>query len=465
MHSTTKVPAEVRRVVLFCPSRSEFFLEPGPRRVSLPELSVPGRQRVSIDLNASIKTLWNLDVISLGEVGTQKGGHAGASGKYEIVEVLGELKQPPAGLMAMPISKIANAPFVVEEDLALLEQILENPQCLPLCGQPGPFAHFGWFEEVRRWVEEKVSKSGHHLTGGLTQFTAGASFSLLRLETDCGAVWFKAVGEPNLQEYAVTAELAATLPQFVPTILACRSDWHAWLSPEVRGTSLSDSNDFRKWQDAAKAFANLQVASLTKTASLLSAGARNVRISFLLSQSDRFFETLEHLMRKQIKSRPAPLTADELAAMRRRLPEILARLGELDIPDALGHLDLNPGNVVVSDAGCTFIDWAEAAVGPAFLTMQYFLEHFRLAFPQHHEARQEIVAAYAEQWKPIVSEKRMNAAMQLLPAATVYAYTASVTAGREMEFLEQPHVAASFRSMGRRLHHELQDVREAVAAD
>jgi Ser/Thr protein kinase RdoA (MazF antagonist) len=465
MNSTPTVPAERRRVVLFCPSRSEFFLEPGPRGVSLPELSLPGRQRVPVNLNASLKTQWNLDAISLGEVATTKSGHAGASGKYEIVEVLGERKQPPAGLMALPISKVRNTPFVVEEDLALVEEILASPDCLPLCGEPGPFAHFGWFEEVRRWVEEEVSKSGRHLTGGFTQFTAGASFSLLRLETDSLAVWFKAVGEPNLQEYAVTAELAATLPEFVPAILACRSDWHAWLSPEVRGTSLSDSNDFRIWQAAARAFAKLQVASLTKTTSLLSAGARNVRIPFLLSESDRFFETLEHLMRKQIKSRPAPLTSDELAAMRRRLPEILARLGDLDIPDALGHLDLNPGNVVVSDAGSTFIDWAEAAVGPAFLTMQYFLEHFHLAFPQHQEAKQEIVAAYADEWKPMVSRKSMNAAIELLPAATVYAYTASVTAGREMEFLEQPHIAASFRSMGRRLHRELQDVREAMAVD
>lgn len=464
MRDTPAVPAEVRRVILFRPSRSEFFLESGPQGLSLPKVSVPGRQRVSANLNASIKTLWNLDAVSIGEVATKKDGNAKVPGPYEIVEVLKGVELPPAGLISMSVSKITEAPFAVQDDWKLIEQILAKPECLPLCGQPGPFSRFGWFEEVRNWIAEQLLDKGHRLTDGFAQFTAGASFSLLRFETNCGAVWFKAVGEPNLREYAVTAELAGVLPKFVPRILARRDDWHAWLSPEVPGTSLSDSHDFQKWQIAAKALAELQIASLTKTTSLLSAGARNVSIPFLLSQADRFFDTLEHLMRRQVKPRPAPLTPDELAAMRRRLPEILVRLGELHIPDALGHLDLNPGNVVVSDSGCTFIDWAEAAVGPAFLTMQYFLEHFHLAFSQHQEARQEILTAYADQWKPIVSERTLNAAMQLLPAATVFAYTTSATAGRGMEFLEQPHIAASFRSMGRRLHHELFGVREAAAA-
>jgi hypothetical protein len=464
MRDTPAVPTEVRRVILFRPSRSEFFLESGPQGLSLPKVSVPGRQRVSANLNASIKTLWNLDAVSIGEVTMKKDSNANASAPYEIVEVLSKVELPPAGLISMPVSKITEAPFAIQDDLAVIEQILAKPHCIPLCGQPGPFSCFGWFEEVSNWVAEQLLDSGHRLTGGFTQFTTGASFSLLRFETNCGAVWFKAVGEPNLREYAVTAELAAILPQFVPRILACRDDWHAWLSPEVPGTSLSDSHDFQKWQVAAKALAELQIASRTKTTSLLAAGARNIGIPFLLSQADRFFDTLEHLMRRQVKPRPAPLTPDELAAMRRRLPEILVRLGELDIPDALGHLDLNPGNVVVSDVGCTFIDWAEAAVGPAFLTMQYFLEHFHLAFSQEEKARQEIVTAYADQWKRIVSERTRNAAMQFLPAATVFAYTTSATAGRGMEFLEQPHIAASFRSMGRRLHHELLGVREAAAA-
>jgi hypothetical protein len=212
------------------------------------------------------------------------------------------------------------------------------------------------------------------------------------------------------------------------------------------------------------ALAELQILSLSQTGPLLSAGARDVRIPRLISELEGFFENLAYLMGKQVKLHPAPLTPGELGEMRAHLREVLLRLGELDLPDALGHLDLNPENVLVSNTGCTFLDWAEAAVGPPFFTLQYFLEHFRLVFPQAGEYERQFVSAYADKWHTVISPSKMQAAMQLIPGATVYAYTTAASAGRNQEFLERPNVAASFRSMGRRLHRELTTLRESAAA-
>ena len=461
MNGDAPLVTENRRVVLFCPTQSLFFLTRGEQGYAIPEVSLPSRQRVCTHLADSVHSLWNLDVVCVGEVAPRD---MEAKEKYEIAEIVDQRKAKAEGLVAVPSSDIPTLPFTVQNEAGLLGEILADPRRLPLCGTPGPFSHFGWLGELKDWTERKLSELGIHLTGPFRQLTAGASFALVRLETTREPVWFKAVGVPNLQEYTVTAELVKTFPQFIPQVIAFRSDWHGWLSREVPGTSLSAARNRGAWQNAAMALAELQILSLSQTGPLLSAGARDVRIPRLISELEGFFENLAYLMGKQVKLHPAPLTPGELGEMRAHLREVLLRLAELDLPDALGHLDLNPENVLVSNTGCTFLDWAEAAVGPPFFTLQYFLEHFRLVFPQAGEFEREFVSAYADKWHTVISQSKMQAAMQLIPAATVYAYTTAASAGRNQEFLEQPNVAASFRSMGRRLLRELTVLRESAAA-
>lgn len=456
--------AETRRVVLVCPSRNEFLLERRLEGVRIPELSIPVGQRISAHLNTIVESRWNLRVVSIGEVDLKKLATVDGT-KYEIFEVLERPERLPAELTSLCASALALAPLVRPEDRTLLERISAYPESLPLCGRAGPFSHLGWFEQAKVWVDESLSSSGQRLTGRFRQLTAGASFSLMRFETEGDAVWFKAVGERNVREYAVTLELAAAAPQCIPEILACRPEWHAWLAREAPGTALSQSDDARKCQAAVRQFAEVQIALLPSTEILLSAGAQDVRIPFLRSQMAHFFELLEHLMRRQMKAQPAPLASAEIRTMQQSLPGLLARWEELGIPDALDHLDLNPENVLVSDDRCTFLDWAEAAVGPPLLTVQYLLEHVGQVFSRPGEVRQAIRAAHLDPWKAVVPEAKLDAAIRLLPAVAVYAYTAAAIAGRDLPFLEQPKVAASVRSMGRRLHYELKGTAQGAAAD
>jgi hypothetical protein len=464
MPQTSSIPPETRRVILFYPPSSEFFLVCTPNGFSLPEVSLPGRQRVSANLNAESKRLWNVDVASIGEVAPARIGDAAPSRKYEIVEILEGSELPPTGLNAKSMSDLSPASFSEPEEFSVLEKIAGDDGPLPLCGQDGPFSCFGWFTELKNWVEQELPAFGLHLTGPFEQLNAGAAFSLIRFQTNREAVWFKAVGEPNVREFAITVELAAMLPRYVPTILASRPKWHAWLSLEAQGEALSESADVTKWQTAAASLAELQISSVPHVARLLAAGARDMRISNLCAQSDHFFEILEHLMRKQSKSSPAPLTSDELSSLRQDVREVLVRLEEMNVPDALGHLDLNPGNVVLSPAGCTFLDWAEAAVGPPFFTLQYLVEHFRLVLPKERHAEEGFVAGYVELWESIAGRTRVQTAMQFIPAATVFAYAALVISGRNMDFIEQSYTASCLRSLARRLQREIACLHKTTAA-
>ena len=55
-------------------------------------------------------------------------------------------------------------------------------------------------------------------------------FSLIRFETNREPVWFKAVGKPNIREWAVTLALAGLCPDCVPQSWPVQRRWNASLA-------------------------------------------------------------------------------------------------------------------------------------------------------------------------------------------------------------------------------------------
>src|ERR1700722_7021191 len=110
---------ETRRLILFQPSRSECLLVSTTNGFCLPEVTIPGRQRVSANLNAAIKRPWNLDVISIGEVApAERTGSAPT--KYEIVEILDANGSSLPGLVAKSPAEVGNNSFLEPQDHAAL---------------------------------------------------------------------------------------------------------------------------------------------------------------------------------------------------------------------------------------------------------------------------------------------------------------------------------------------------------
>ena len=135
------------------------------------------------------------------------------------------------------ISSLSKDSFVDLSDHRAVEQSLAECNAhARRSGESGPFARLGWFRQLRRRVEEAILPLNLELNGSFRQFNASPFFSLIRLETNGPALWFKAVGEPNLREFPVTLMLARLFPKYVPPILAAWPTWNGWLTPEVDGT-------------------------------------------------------------------------------------------------------------------------------------------------------------------------------------------------------------------------------------
>jgi hypothetical protein len=280
---------------------------------------------------------------------------------------------------------------------------------------------------------------------------------LIRFETDGSALWFKAVGEPNVHEYSITRKLSTAFPEFVPHILGTRSEWNAWLMPEAEGSSLDAASLDEAWETAAKSLAMLQIASLGRRFELIDAGCKDLRPCALRNLVVPFFDSMAELMTHQTKLSPAPLSRRELSALGQEIRLALEELGSDGLPNSLGNLDMNPGNVLISDSRCVFLDWAEAYVGPPVFTFQYLIEHCRRL--QTQNLPREIWANYTKYWAQRFLSRQIGTSLRLAPLLAAFTYAVGTLAWRSLQTIP-PETAAYLRSLVRHMKREADLLRE-----
>ncbi|MGB2664440.1 MAG: phosphotransferase, partial [Candidatus Acidiferrum sp.] len=227
-----------------------------------------------------------------------------------------------------------------------------------------------------------------------------------------------------------------------------------WLAREAEGSLLNESSTLPSWGAAAQDLAELQISSLGQSLHLLELGARDLRTWALADFVEPFFRAMNEVMKRQAKMPPAPLSHEELHALSARLREALIVFEEAIIPATLGHLDLNPGNIVCSPTGCVFLDWAEAFVGHPFLTLEYLLQHFRRAFGLDHLQEMELVARYISPWRAFFSDSDIRRALEVAPLVAVFAHATGNDVWTNPQKLEESHSAGYLRSLTRRMHRE-----------
>jgi hypothetical protein len=352
-----------------------------------------------------------------------------------------------------PVCSLTAASFQDQAEFRILEHCLHELDRYER-DPTAPFARRGWLARVREWTSHIVRRLGFELTGQLRQYNGSPAFNLIRFETTGPAVWFKGAGGPNLREYPITLKLAELFPSFVPEILGTKPEWSAWLSREVEGTNLGEAKDVALWKKAVTDLARLQIRSISRSDSVLNSRAHDLRTDALLDSVDPFLEVVARLMEEQPKVPPPTLSRRELSLLNQRIKDSLTLLEDLRIPNTLGHLDLNPWNIVVSADGGIFLDWAEAYLGHPFFCVEYALEHFRREICADAVLESELVNAYKAPWCQLLSGDLTSEALALTPLAAVFAYAAGTSAWKDEEGLRDPRMGAYLRSLARRMNRE-----------
>jgi hypothetical protein len=442
------------RLIITRRDGSELLCLPDGPYHSLPSVDIARWQRVAQPIREALKTHLQLDAYSLFTCPSELPTSGTPRTLFQAMECVHPNGLLPATACWAPFSSLTIASFRDAEDSRRICDALRTLSHHDESLSEGPFAKPGWLREMCRWIAQQIEPMKIRLTSNFQQFNASSSFSLMRFETTGPAVWFKAVGEPNTHEFNIVSILATLFPTYLPPIVAVRPEWNGWLATEVEGASPDADSSFSTWKTISVRLAELQIASLHEVPRLISAGCRDIRVSSLLNSTDEFFAIMDKLMKQQVKIPPSVLTSEELLDLKKRIKEILSPLAASGIPDTLNHLDLNPGNIFVSGERCTFIDWAEAAIGHPFLTFQYLLEHLTRLRPQYADRREELVSVYASQWQRFAPASGVSHSLACAPLIAVFAYAVSTGTWRDPETFASPRVAGYFRSLVRRMKRE-----------
>jgi len=442
---------EIWRAIVFSRDGTEVLLKISERGLLFPAVEVPRWERLAENLTAALKKDWGCDAVCLftpdnsSRDGNADGHH------YEVMECWHD--EHIGGTDWKSLHSLAEDSFQEESDFRILTRCLHELDAYEH-DPSSPFARRGLIPRVQAWATDAIQPLGLELGSSFRQYNASPSFSLIRFETDGPAIWFKAVGKPNLREFPITLKLAELFPGFIPEILGQKSEWNAWLLREVEGAGLGDTRELVLWQRAATSLARLQIESISTADSILNSGAHDLRADKLLKSIDPFFDLVARLMEEQPKVPPPTLSRHELGLLKLRIEDSLALLEDLGIPNTLGHLDLNPWNVIVSVNRCVFLDWAEAYVGAPFFSFEYLLQHFRREVGADTVRESELANAYGAPWRQLLPGDLTSDALALTPLAAVFAYATGTSAWKDGETLRDPKTRAYFRSLARRMNRE-----------
>jgi len=442
---------EIYRLIITRRDATEILLLPNGSDWTLPRVEVHKQHRVAEQLTAQTQKGWGLETCCLFVPSSRTSGRNGEA-MCAVIESVTHNGKAPAGTYWVPRT-VATGRGVAEEAGAIRESLAELDSYAR--GEKlGPFARPGWLRELFEWAQEQVSPLGLRVTGQFRQLNASPTFSLLRLTTTDGAFWFKATGEPNSDELPVSLLLGRLFPKHVPRILGVHPSWNGWLSEEASGTVLEESSDFSDWERVARELAELQIASIGKAAELLEGKCRDLRLPELAKRIDPFLARMAEFMAAQEKPSPAPLVASELASLREGLKESFSLLQSFRLPDTLGHIDCNPGNVMLSSNSCVFLDWAEGCVSNPLITFEYLREHFTRSAVREPAAVERLTAAYVRPWTSFFSPDDLRRALAVSSLIAVFVCAIASDAWSVHDSIHSQALAGRFRSLTRRMYRE-----------
>jgi hypothetical protein len=418
----------------------------------LPLTEIPSHQRLAEQLTAAIRKTFELESCCLFIASPHSSNRSGPSANYAVMESVKPNGPCPAGTCWMPAGVFDRCCDAGEAEG--VRKALVELNSYAVGEKPGPFGRAGWLRELFQWAQEQTAPLGLRLTGSFQQLNASPTFSLIRLETDGIALWFKATGKPNEHELAITLSVARLFPRHVPRILGIQRSWNGWLSAEVSGTALDEISDCLTWERVAGELAELQIASIGKSRELLDGKCKDFRVTEISKFIDPFLSRMADFMVAQEKTSPAPLAKSELASLGEGLKESCSLLQSFGLPDTIGHIDFNPGNILVPPGQCVFLDWAEGCVTNPVITFEYLRRHMERGGVKETPGDSRLCAAYLRPWAAFFSPDDLRRALAVAPAVAVFVHAIAGDTWLTLDPVSNPAFAGYFRSLTRRMYRD-----------
>jgi hypothetical protein len=432
-------------LILFSRDGRVWLTQASDKTLELPKARIPVATRLGSAAVSAAREQLRIDIFCLWTV--QRYGSW-----YLIAELIKPSEQPEYLVSLHP--ELLSSPVVPDETLNMVGAAFRTSFQTPTSDDPEPFKRIGWFDRLIELLRRPLELAGFELTGEVEQLNASERFSLLRLDAKPAPLWFKAVGEPNLSEFSLTAELERLIPDIGPKIVATFPKWHAWVSEDAGGIPLSEHRQIEHWLLATRRLADIQARTIPHLDVLFEAGCIDARSHFLTKQLDQFVEAMTFAMAQDLEVTCVRLDANQIQQIAERLEAACKATENIGLPYALIHRDLSGGNIQISPSGCKFIDWAHACIGHPFICSEYLQVHFAKVVrddPQSGLLINQIGDAYASRWVDLLTPDQLCCARSTAPLLAEYVYVLPLD-GRSCRDLTQTQGnRAIMRSMARRM--------------
>ncbi len=220
-----------------------------------------------------------------------------------------------------------------------------------------------WLDSAHDWIDQQLADLGLTRTGDIQQPHIRIWSTVMRVPTSVGDVWFKANMDTLRHEAAVSQVLSERMPELVLPPLAVDLSAGWMLMPdagEQLRAVIARERSLERWFDVLGRYAALQIALVDDVHELLAAGVPDRRMPQLLTGYERLVAEME--------------VDQRFIAAASYVAELGDQLADYGIADTIQHDDLHDAQVFVRDGKQLVMDWGDACISHAFLTMSVTLE-------------------------------------------------------------------------------------------
>jgi len=235
-----------------------------------------------------------------------------------------------------------------------------------------PWTDKSWLATANAWIDDELARAGLTPAGPREQPHIRPWSTVLRVPTNDGDLYFKAVWPPQVHEAALTAALSSWLPRFTPEVVAVRPE-RGWLLLRDAGLRLREilqqGHDVARWREVLVRYAEAQIALANRAKAILELGVPDRRPAMV---AEHLTDLLDDTQALRV-GLPDGLSTDEHGRLRKLLPRIrsqLAALAESKVPATLEHNDFHDGNVCLLKGNYRVFDWGDACVTHPFVSLR-----------------------------------------------------------------------------------------------
>jgi hypothetical protein len=215
----------------------------------------------------------------------------------------------------------------------------------------------GWLAQALAWLQWQAALGGWTIQA-VEQIRSWEFSCVLRVHTDQGELYFKALPRSYASEVPLLQQLARWHPAHLPQVVGADVRQRWVLLRGCPGRCLEDGAPLATWRRVARAYADVQVASAEQVDRLRELGCPDRSPSTLREGIGRLCADEAAFLVDQAHG----LTAAELQRLRAAQPWLAQACEELsasNLPLSIEHGDLWASNIYVGEHSPMFIDWTD----------------------------------------------------------------------------------------------------------